>query len=219
MSNSLQPHGLQHTRLICPSPTLRAYSSSCPSRWCHPTISSSGIPFSSCLHSFPASGSFKMSQFFMSGGQIIGVSASTSVFPKNNLSSGQISFRMDWLDILAVQGTVKSLLQHHSSKASILRCSAFFIVQLSHPYVTTGWSIFSGKKILRLAVLYLLVKYPGWNVKSVNWHSGWGLEPEKKKIQMRNIDVKVVAFEVLTRPAGRFFTIWATREAQEDWNR
>ena len=145
MSNSLQPHGLQHTRLICPSPTLRAYSSSCPSRWCHPTVSSSGVPFS-CLHSFPASGSFKMSQFFTSGGQIIGVSASTSVFPKNNLSSGQISFRMDWLDILAVQGTVKSLLQHHSSKASILRCSAFFIVHFHiHMWLLDG-VYFPGKK-------------------------------------------------------------------------
>ena len=72
-----------------------------------------------------------MSQFFTSGGQSIGVSASTSVLPMN-------TFRMDWLDLLAVQGTLKCLLQHHSSKVSILRCSAFFIVQLSHPYMTTG---------------------------------------------------------------------------------
>ena len=78
-----------------------------------------------------------MSQFFASGGQSIRVSASTS-FSKY---SGLISFRMDWLDLLAVQGTLKSLLQHHSSKASILQCSAFFIVQLSHPYVTTGKTI------------------------------------------------------------------------------
>ena len=76
-----------------------------------------------------------MSQFFASGGQSIGVLASTSDLP------GLISFRMNWLDLLAVQGTLKSLLQHHSSKASILRCSAFFIVQLSHPYMTTGKSI------------------------------------------------------------------------------
>ena len=98
---------------------------------CHSTISSSVVPFSSCLQSFPASRSFQMSQFFTSGGQSIGVSASASVLPMN-------SFRMDWLDLLAVQGTLKSLLQHHSSKASVLQCSAFFMVQLSHPYMTTG---------------------------------------------------------------------------------
>ena len=139
MSDSLQPHGLQHSRPPCPSPTPRVYSNSCPlSRWCHPTISSSVVPFSSCLQSFPASGSFQMSQFFASGGQSIGISASAPVLPMN---SGLISFRMDWLDLLAVQGTRKSLLQHHSSKASVVKHSAFFIVQLSHPYVTTGNTI------------------------------------------------------------------------------
>ena len=82
MSDSLQPCGLQHARPPCPSPTPRIYSNSCPlSRWCHPTISSSFIPFSSRFQSFPASGSFQMSQFFASGGQSIGVSASTSVLP------------------------------------------------------------------------------------------------------------------------------------------
>ena len=89
-------------------------------------------PFSSCPQSFPASGSFPMSQLFTSGGQSIGASASTSVLPIN--TPGLISFRMDWLDLLAVQGTLKSLLQHHSSKASILRRSAFFTVQLSHDH-------------------------------------------------------------------------------------
>ena len=84
MSDSLQPHGLQHGRLPCPSPTPRAYSSSCPlNRWCHPTISSSAVPFSSRLQSFPASGYFPLSQFFASGGQSIGVSASASVLPMN----------------------------------------------------------------------------------------------------------------------------------------
>ena len=83
MPNSLQPNGLHHARLRCPSPTPRAYSNSHPmSQWCHPTISSSVIPFS-CPQSFPASGSFPMSQFFLSGGQSIGVSASASVFPMN----------------------------------------------------------------------------------------------------------------------------------------
>ena len=84
VSNSLPPHGLQHTRLPCPSPTPGVYSNSCPScQWCHPTVSSSAIPFSSCPQSFPASGSFQMSRFFTSGGQIIGVSASASVLPMN----------------------------------------------------------------------------------------------------------------------------------------
>ena len=84
VSSSLQPHGLQHTRLHCPSPTPGAYSNPSPSsRWCHPTISSSAIPFSSCPQSFPASGSFQMSHFFKSCGQSIGVSASASVLPIN----------------------------------------------------------------------------------------------------------------------------------------
>ena len=84
MSNSLQPHELQRTRPPCPSPTPRVYSNSCPlSWWCHPTISSSVVPFSSCPKSFPASGSFQMSQFFTSGGQSIRVSASASVLPMN----------------------------------------------------------------------------------------------------------------------------------------
>ena len=129
---------MQHTRPPCPSPTPRVYSNSCPlSQWCHPTISFSVIPFSH-LQSFPASGSFPVSQFFTSGGQSICISASAC--PSNEYL-GLISFRMDWLALLAVQGTLKSLLQHHISKASILLCSAFFIVQLSHPYMTTGKTI------------------------------------------------------------------------------
>ena len=118
-----------------PSSTPRVHPNSCPSsRWCHPTISSSVVPFSSCPQSFPALGSFPMSQLFAWGGQSIGVSASTSVFPM--IFSGLIFFRIDWLDLLSVQGTLKSLLQHHSSKASILRRSAFFTIQLSHPYMS-----------------------------------------------------------------------------------
>ena len=105
MSKSLQPHGLQHTSLPCPLPTPGAHSNSCLlSQWCHPTISSSVIPFSSCLQSFPASGSFPMSQFFIPGGQRIGVLAS-AISPSNEYS-GLISFRMGWLDLLAVQGTL-----------------------------------------------------------------------------------------------------------------
>ena len=84
LSDSLQPHGLQHARPHCQSPTPRAYSNSCPlNRWCHPTVLTSVIPFSSCLQSFPASGSFQMSQLSSSGGQNIGVSVSASVLPMN----------------------------------------------------------------------------------------------------------------------------------------
>ena len=125
VSDSLQPHGLQHARPHSLLPTPGVHPNSCPlSRWCHLTISSSVVPFSSCPQSSPASGSFARSQFFTSGGQIIRVSASASVLPMEY--SGLISFRIDWLDLLAVQGTLKSLLQHHSSKASILWHSAFF---------------------------------------------------------------------------------------------
>ena len=158
MSHSSQPHGLQHTRLPCPSLTLGACSNSCPSnRRYHPTISSSAVPFSSCLQSFPASGSFQMSQFFASGGQSIGVSDSTSILPMNEYS-GLISFSTDWLDFLAIQGTLKSLLQRHISKASILRRSAFFIVQLSNPYVTTGKTRALTRRTMVSKVMSLLFK-------------------------------------------------------------
>ena len=141
MSDSLWPHGLQHARPPCPSPTPRVYSNSCPSsRWCHPTISSSVIPFSSCLQSFPTSRSFQMSQFFAFRWPKYW-SFSFSISPSNEYA-GLISFRMDWLDFLAVQGTLKNLLQHHSwRRASILRRLAFFILQLSRPYMTTGKTI------------------------------------------------------------------------------
>ena len=143
---------------------LLKITNSCPSsQWCHPTISSSVVPFSSCLWSFPASGSFPRSQLFTSGGQSIGVSASALVLPMNI---------QDWfpLDLdglvgsLCCQRTLKSLLQHHSSKASILWRSAFFIIQLSHPYMTTGkiialtrWT-FVGKVYLCFLICYL-----GWS--------------------------------------------------------
>ena len=176
MSNSLWPYWSQQVRLPCPSPTARAYSNSCPScQWCHPTISSSVVSFSSHLESFPASESFPMSQFFASG-QRTDVSSlhqpkywsfSFSISPSNEYS-GLISFRMKWLDLLAIQGTLNSLLQHHSSKSSILQCSDFVIVQLSHPNLTTGKTIaltrwtFVGKviclifnKLSRLVITFL----------------------------------------------------------------
>ena len=136
MSDSVQHFGLQHTRLPCASPTPGGCSDSRPSsRWCHPTILSSVIPFSSYLQSFPGSGSFPMSQFFTFGGQSIGVSASASVLPMN--IQEWFPLGLTGLNLLAVQGTLKILLQHHSSKASIFWHSAFLILQLSHPYMTT----------------------------------------------------------------------------------
>ena len=140
MPDSLQPHGLQHSRLPCLSLSPRVCSNSGPlSRWCHPTISSSLIPFSSCLQSFLALGSFPKSQFFTSGGQSIGVSASASVFPMN-IQDWFLLGLTGWISLQSKE-TFKSLLQHHSSKASILRCSAFFIVKLSHPHMTTGKTV------------------------------------------------------------------------------
>ena len=155
MSNSLQPHGLQHARLPCPSPSPGVYSDSCPlSQWCHPTISSSVIPISSCLQSFPASGSFPMSQLFASGGQSAAVSASAS--SPSNEYSGLVFLRIDWFDLLAVQGILKRLLLYHNSKTSIVQCSAFFIVQLSHPYMTTGKTIALTRRTFVSKVLSLL---------------------------------------------------------------
>ena len=140
MPDCFWPHGLQHARLPCPSPTPRTYSNSCPSsQWCHPTISSSVIPFFSCIQSCLASIRVFSNESVFHIRWPKYWSFSFSISPSNEYS-GLISFRMDWLDLLAVQGTLKSLLQHHSSKASILQRSAFFIVQLSHPYITTGKS-------------------------------------------------------------------------------
>ena len=146
MSNSLQPHGLQHARLPCPSPTPGVYSNSCPSsQWCHLTISSSVI----CRLLLLLPSTFPRIRVF-SNESVLHTrwpkywSFSFSISPSKEhpgLISLLISFRMDRLDLLAVQGTLKSLLQHHSSKASILRRSAFFIVQLTHPHMTTGKTI------------------------------------------------------------------------------
>ena len=127
------PHGLQHARLPCPSPIPRACSNSCPfSWWCHPTISSSVITFSSCLRSFPASVSFQMSRFLTSGGHKYW-SFSFSVSPSSEYS-GLISFRIDWFDLLAMRDSQESSL-HHSSEAFLWLSSIwlhqFFCIQLS----------------------------------------------------------------------------------------
>ena len=153
MSDFLQPHGPQHARPPCPSPTPGVYSNSCPlSRWCHPTISSSVVPFSSCLQS---------SIRVFSNKSFLHIrwpkywSFSFSIIPSNE-HSALISFRMDRLDLLAVQGTLKNLLQPHSSKASVLQCLAFIIIQLSHPYMTTGKTIALTRQSFVAKVMSLL---------------------------------------------------------------
>ena len=140
VSDSSWPHEPQHTRPPVLSPAPRVHPNPCAlSRWCHPTISSSVVPFSSCSQIFPSIRVF-------SNESVLCIrwpkywSFSFSISPSNE-HSGLISFRMDWLNLLAVQGTLKSLLQHHSSKASILQHSAFFIVQISYKYMTAGKTI------------------------------------------------------------------------------
>ena len=139
LSNSLRPHELQHTKPPCLSPTPGVHSDSCPSsRWCHPAISSchpllllTPIPPSIRIFSNESTLRMRWPKYW---------SFSLSISPSKE-HPGLISFRKNWLDLVAAQGTLKSLLQHHSSKSSILRCSAFFTVQLSHPYMTTGKTI------------------------------------------------------------------------------
>ena len=132
-------HGLQHAKPPCPSLTPGVYSNSCPlSWWCHPTISSSVVPSPPAFNLSQHQGLFKWVSFSHQVAEVW--SFSFNISPSNEYS-GLISFRMDWLDLLVVQETLKSLFQHHSSKASIFWCSAFFIGQLSHPYMTPGKTI------------------------------------------------------------------------------
>ena len=138
MSDSLQPHESQRARPPCPSPTSRVHSNSrALNWWCHPRISSSVVPFCSCPQSLPASVFSNESTLCMRWPKYW--SLSFSISPSNEHPG--LIFRMDWLDLLAVQGTLKNVLQYHSSKASILWHSAFYTVQISHPYMTTGKNI------------------------------------------------------------------------------
>jgi len=155
--DSLLPHRQQHARLPCPSATAVTHSNSSPSsRWCHPTISSSVSPSPPAFNLSQHQGLF---QWVTSSHRWPKYwSFSFSISPSNE-QPGLISFRMDWLDLLVVQGTLKSLFQHHSSKASILPCSAFFVVQLSHPYMTTGKTIALTTWTFVSKVMSLLFKY------------------------------------------------------------
>ena len=137
MSSSTWPHGVQHSRLPCPSLSPRTFSNSCPlSQWCHPNISSFVVPLSFLPQSFPASGSFPVGWLFTSGGQSI--EASASVLPMNI----QVWFSLGLTSVISLLSKeLLRVLQQHSLKASIHQCSAFFMVQLSHPYMTTGKTI------------------------------------------------------------------------------
>ena len=150
MSNSLRSHGPQHARPPCPSPTPRVDSNSCPSNrliLCHLILLSPSIFPSIRVFSNESALRIRWPKYW---------SFSFNISPSNE-HLGVIFFRMDWLDLLVVQGTLKSLLQHHSSKASILRCSAFFIVQLSHPYMTTGKTIALTRRTFVGKVMSLLL--------------------------------------------------------------
>ena len=174
VSDSLRPHESQHARPPCPSPTPGVHPDSHPSsQWCHPAISSSVVPFSSCPQSLPASESFSNeSTLRMTWPKYW--SFSFSIIPSKEIP-GLISFRMDWLDLLAVQGTLKSLLQPYSSNASILRRSAFFTVQLSHPYMTTGNTVALTRRTLVGKVMSLVLNMLSRLVITFHWwniHSG-----------------------------------------------
>ena len=165
VSNSLGPHGLQHARPPCPSLTPGAYSNSYPlSQGCHPTISSSIIPFSSYPQSLPAPGSFHESALQIRWSNYC--SFSFSINPSNEYSR-LISFRIDWFNLLVLQGTHKNLFQHHSWKASILMHSAFFMVQLAHLYMTTGKTIALNRRTFVSKAMNLLFNMLSMFVASI----------------------------------------------------
>ena len=153
MSNSLWPHW--HARLLCPCLSTGVCSNSCLfSQWCHPTISSSVAPFSTCPQSFPASGSFPMSRLSAWGDQSIGASASASVLPMN--IQGWFLLGLTSL-ISLLSKRLSRVLLHQNSKVSVLWCSVFFTVQLSHAYITTGKTI--ALTIRTLVVVSVCIKY------------------------------------------------------------
>ena len=206
ISNSLWPHGLQHARLLCPLPTPGAYSNSGPSSWCWHLILC--CPLLLLLSIIPSNRVFsKESVLWIRYPNYWVFSFSISL---SNEYSGPISFRMDWLDLLAVQGTFKNLLQHHSSKASVLRCSAFFIVQLSYPYMTTGktkafltiWTSVDKVMSLLFNMLYRLVItfLPRSKCLLISWlqsPSAVILEPPKIKSVIVSIVSPYICHEVM----------------------
>ena len=197
MSHSLQLYELQRARPPCPIPTPESYSDSCPlSRWCHPTISFSVVPYSSCLQLFPTIRVF-------SNESVLPIrwpkywSFSFSINPSNEYS-GLISFRMDWLNLLAVQRILKGLLQYHSSKASVLQCSAFFILQLSHPYMTTEKTIALTRQTFVGNIMSLLLNMPSKLVitflpRSKHLLISWLQSPSAVILEPRKIKLATVS--------------------------
>ena len=216
-SSSVVSHELQHARPPCPSPTPRVHSNSCPSsQWCHPAISTSVVPFSPCPQSLPASESFPMSQLFTWGGPSIGVSALASFLPKNT----QDWSPLEWTGWISLQSKgLLSLLQYHSSKASILRCSAFFTVQLSHPQMTTGKTIaltrwtFVGKVVslllnmLSRLVITFLPSSKGLLILWLQSLSAVILEPQKIKSDTVSTVSPSISDEVMG-PDAMTFIFW-----------
>ena len=192
----------------------RVYSNSCPFNWwCHPTISSSVIPFSPCLQSFPASVSS-----LHQGVKVLEFQLQLS---HSKEYSGLISFMIDWLDLLSVQGTLKSLLQYQNSKASILQCSAFFIAQLSHPYMTTGkikaltrWTLVGEVMSLLFNMLsrFVIAFLPRSKYLLISWQqspSAVILEPKKMKSLTVSIVSPSICLEVMIwMPWSSFFQSW-----------
>ena len=186
MSDSLAPHGLQHGRLPCPSLSPRACSNSCPlSWWCHLTILSSVVPFSSCFQSFPASGCFLMSRLFASGDQSIGASASASVLPMNI----QGWFPLGLTGLISLDS--KEVFSNTTVQKHQFSMLAFFMVQLSHPYMTTGKTIaltrctFVGKimsllfNILSRFVIAFLPRRKHLLISHCSHHLQWFWSPGK----------------------------------------
>ena len=165
-SDSLWSHELHRARPPCPSPTPRVYPNPCPlSWWCHPTISSSVIPFSSCPQSFPASGLFKWVSSSHQVAKVLEFQFQHQVMLKVMSSEHQGWSPSEWTGCISLQSKgLKSLLQHHSSKASILWRSAFFMVQLSHPYRTTGKTItLTRQTFVDKWCFCFLIGYLGWS--------------------------------------------------------
>ena len=217
MSDSLPSHELQHARPPCRSPTPRVYSNSRPSsRWCLPANSSSVVP------SPPAPNPSQHQSLFQwvnSSHEVAKVLEFQLQHQSSNEHPGLISFRMDWLDLLAVQGTLKSLLQHHSSKASILRCLAFFAVQLWYPYVTTGktraltrWTFVGKVMSLLLNTLSRLVItfFPRSKRLLISWlqsPSAVILEPQKMKSDTYSTVSPSTSHELMG-PDARILVFW-----------
>ena len=227
VSDSLQPHGLQHGRPPCPSPTPGAYPDSRPlSWWCHPTISSFLIPFSSHLQSFPASGFFPMSQSFISGGQSIGVSASASVLPMNSQDWSPLGWT-GWISRDSQEASptpqFKSI---NSSALSFLHSptltSAFFTVQLSHPYMTAGKTIaltkwtFVGKvmallfHMLSRLIITLLPRSKRLFISWLQSPSAMILEPPQNKVWHCFHCFPSICHEVMG-PDAMIFVLWMLR--------